>query len=77
MLPTLQAWILALVDIQLFGSEGQIAAAQEFAKQPAEHRQAQFDKLLSSLRNELRKELPLEIVEGLIVVLRPKLDNND
>jgi hypothetical protein len=49
----------ALVDAQLFGSEGQIAAVQEFAKQLAEQREAQLDKLLSSLRNDLRKELKL------------------
>lgn len=49
----------ALVDVQLFGSEGQIAAAQEFAKQLAERRQAQLDTLLSGLRNDLRRELKL------------------
>jgi len=67
----------ALVDVQLFGSESQIAAAQEFAKQLAEHRQAQLDKLLSSLRNDLRKELKLESVEGPVVVLRPTFNNKD
>src|SRR6266496_6121937 len=41
----------ALVDVQLFGSGGQIAAAQEFAKQLAKQREAQLDKLLSSLRD--------------------------
>jgi len=67
----------ALVDVQLFGSESQIAAAQEFAKQLAEHREAQLDKLLSSLRGDLRRELKLESVEGPIVVLRPTFDSKD
>jgi hypothetical protein len=67
----------ALVDVQLFGSESQIAAAQEFAKQLAERREAQLDKLLSSLRDDLRRELKLESVEGPIVVLRPTFDSKD
>jgi hypothetical protein len=65
----------ALVDVQLFGSNDQIASAQEFARQLAERRAAQLDKLLSSLRHDLRKELKLKYVEGPIVVLRPSFDN--
>ena len=65
------------VDVQLFGSEDQIPAAQEFAKQLAERREAQLDKLLSILRNDLRRELELERVDGPIVVLRPTFNNKD
>jgi hypothetical protein len=61
----------AIVDLQLFGSADQIAAAQKFAKQLAEHRTAQ----LVELRDDLRKELKLERVGGPIVVLRPSFDN--
>jgi hypothetical protein len=61
----------AIVDVQLFGSAHQIAAAQKFAKQLAEHRMAQLSELLASLRDDLREELKLERVEGSIGVLRP------
>jgi hypothetical protein len=54
----------AIVDVQLFGTSDQIAAAQTFVKHLAEHRTAQLVELLSSLRNDLRKELRLEHVEG-------------
>jgi hypothetical protein len=64
----------AIVDVQLFGSADQIQAAQKFAKQLAEHRMAQMTELLASLRDDLRKELKLERVEGSIVVLRPTFD---
>lgn len=67
----------AIVDIQLFGSADQISAAQNFARELAELRVAQLDKLLASLRNDLRKELKLEPVEGPIVVLRPRLDDRE
>jgi len=64
----------AIVDVQLFGSADQISAAQQFARELAELRVAQLDRLLASLRNDLRKELRLERVEGPIVVLRPAFD---
>jgi hypothetical protein len=64
----------ALVDVQLFGSADQIAAAQKFARQLAEHRAAELTELLASLRGDLREELKLERVEGSIVVLRPTFD---
>jgi hypothetical protein len=64
----------ALVDVQLFGSADQIAAAQKFAKQLADHRAAQLSELLASLRDDLREELKLESVEGPLVVLRPTFD---
>jgi hypothetical protein len=65
----------AIVDVQLFGSADQIAFAQQFARELAEHRVAQLDKLLSSLRHDLRKELKLKRIEGPIVVLRSGFDN--
>jgi hypothetical protein len=64
----------AIVDVQLFGSAEQIAAAQKFAKQLAERRMAQLSELLASLRDDLREELKLERVEGSIMVLRPTFD---
>jgi len=64
----------AIVDVQLFGSADQIIAAQEFAKQLAEHRMAQLSQLLANLRDDLRAELKLERVGGPIVVLRPTFD---
>jgi hypothetical protein len=67
----------AIVDVQLFGSADQISAAQQFARELAELRVAQLDKLLASLRNDLRKELKLEPVEGPIVTLRASFDNKE
>jgi hypothetical protein len=64
----------AIVDVQLFGTPDQIASAQEFAKQLAEHRAAQLTELLASLRDDLREELKLDRVEGPLVVLRPVFD---
>jgi hypothetical protein len=64
----------ALVDVQLFGSTEQIAAAQKFARQLAEHRAAQLSELLASLRDDLREELKLQRVEGPLVVLRPTFE---
>jgi hypothetical protein len=67
----------AIVDVQLFGSVDQISAAQQFARELAELRGEQLDKLLAGLRNGLREELRLERVEGPIVVLRPSFDNKE
>ena len=64
----------AIVDIQLFGTPNQILAAQTFAKHLADHRVAQVDKLLASLRDDLRDELKLEHVEGAFVCLRPTFE---
>jgi hypothetical protein len=64
----------AIVDVQLFGTPDQIAAAKKFAKELAEHRTAQLTELLASLRDDLREELKLDPVEGSLVVLRPAFD---
>jgi hypothetical protein len=64
----------AIGDIHLFGSADQIAAAQKFARQLAEDRVASLHELLSILRDDLRRELKLERVEGAHVVLRPVFD---
>jgi hypothetical protein len=64
----------AILDIQLFGTADQISAAQTFAEQLAEHREAQVDRLLASLRDELRDELMLGRVAGPIVCLRPNFE---
>lgn len=62
----------AMVDIQLFGSAEQIAAAQAFGRYLADHRVADLSELLSSIRNDLRQELRLVPVSGPVVVLRAK-----
>jgi hypothetical protein len=67
----------AIVDVQLFGSAEQIAAAQKFAKQLAEQRMAPLSELLASLRDDLREELKSERVGGPIVVLRPTFDTKE
>jgi hypothetical protein len=64
----------AIVDIQLFGSANQIVSAQRFGRQLAEQWVGQVHELLSSLRDDLRKELKLQRVEGPIVVLRATFD---
>ena len=63
----------AIVDIQLFGNAEQIAAAQAFARQLADHQVADLGNLLSSLRNELRQELRHADIAGPVVVLRQKV----
>ena len=64
----------AIVDVQLFGSADQIAAAQKFSKELAQHRAASLDELLASLRYELREELKLDRVDGSVLVLRASFD---
>jgi hypothetical protein len=64
----------AIADIQLFGSADQVKAAQDFARQLAEHKVARVAELLSNLRDDLRDELKLERVGGEIAVLRMVFD---
>jgi hypothetical protein len=60
----------AVDDIQLFGTRKQVAAAQEFARNMAHHREASLDGLLADLREDLRKELQLDPIEAERVFLR-------
>lgn len=60
----------AISDIQLFGSRAEVELAQEFAEVLAEDKSASVDELLEALRNDLRKELRLEIVPRGIKHLR-------
>jgi hypothetical protein len=60
----------AIADVQLFGDPAQVAAAQKFAFEMADHGQALLDDLLASLRNDLRNELQLERTEGKLTHLR-------
>jgi len=60
----------AVADVQLFGSAIQVNAAQRFALEMAGQGHASLDDLLLSLRNELRKELQLEHIQGRLTYLR-------
>lgn len=60
----------AVDDIQLFGTPRQVAAAQEFARNMAQHSEASLDDLLAELRSDLRRELKLDPLEGNRVFLR-------
>jgi hypothetical protein len=60
----------AVSDIQLLGSESQVAMAQEFARQFAAKQPAILDGLLADQRADLRKELELEPVSTDVLHLR-------
>lgn len=60
----------AIAKIQLFGTQNQITLAQAFSEEFASKGAASLDQLLWDLRQELRKELALETIEGRIVHLR-------
>jgi Tfp pilus assembly protein PilN len=66
----------AIADIQLFGSSVQVAAAQKFAFEMAQQRQASTDELLDSLRTELREELELEHIDGKLAFFRIVFDKD-
>jgi hypothetical protein len=66
----------AVAKIQLFGSTVQIRLAQEMLDSFAATRGADLNKLLSDLRNELRKELDLGEVSGKLMHLRVILRHN-
>jgi hypothetical protein len=60
----------AIEDIQLFGSAAQVAAAQDLARNVAQHGHGLADDLLGLLRDDLRKELQLESVKSRRIFLR-------
>ena len=60
----------AIADIQLFGSLHQAQLAAAFAWEFAAHGGANLDKLLMSLRADLRKELSLGTLDDPVIHLR-------
>jgi hypothetical protein len=60
----------AVADIQLFGSEEQVRLATAFAREFAKHGSAGLDKLLESLRCDLRAQLDLRPISANITHLR-------
>lgn len=67
----------AVVDIQLFGSKQQVQLAQDFAAELAEAGHASPDPLINSLRQDLRKELGYEQINGNVRWLRVDGGVND
>jgi hypothetical protein len=60
----------ALADIQLLGTPEQVALAQNFMMEFSKTRNGTFDPLLRSLRQTLRHELDLEVVDEKLKFLR-------
>jgi hypothetical protein len=60
----------AIEDIQLFGTEAQISAAQRLSQDVAERGGRLADDLLTILRNDLRQELGLETIRSKRIFLR-------
>jgi hypothetical protein len=67
----------AIADIQLFGSARQVAMAKEFASHMAAERKASADALLAALRQDLRRELMLEVVSSDLKFLRIRVGDQD
>lgn len=59
-----------LSDIQLFGSDEQVAMSKSLADEVAEGGSFELDPLINSLRNDLRAQLKLEKVQGNVRWLR-------
>ena len=60
----------AIADIQFFGTKAQIELARIFVHALVTKQNADLDPLLSSLRDELRKEIGREAYEGDIVWIK-------
>lgn len=60
----------AIADIQLFGTKRQIELAQQFAEEIARNKESSTLELLVLLREDLRKELKLEMVPRKFKFLR-------
>lgn len=60
----------AIADIQLLGTPAQVELVQKLARQFADEGVVSFDQLLQNLRQELRRELELEAVDGKLVFFR-------
>jgi len=61
-----------LSEIQLFGSKQQVELARKLSNQTANEGISEIDPLIEDMRNHLRKELGLELVEGKTIWLRFK-----
>lgn len=60
----------AITDIYLFGSKVQIEMADKFCDEFESKKSAPIADFLKQLRNDLRKELAEEIVEGNVKIIR-------
>ena len=60
----------AVADIQLFGSTTQVKLVQEFIFEFERKKNSSLTEILESLRNDLRSELGLSVVEKRIYHLR-------
>ena len=64
--PDLKDFESAIADIQLFGTKRQAELARDIALEFAKNRTVSFDPLLADLREDLRKLLHLEHLQGLV-----------
>jgi hypothetical protein len=74
---TARSFESAIADIQLFGTPDQVRLAQEFAAGYAEKGKHPIQPLLAELRNELRRELQLEVTAETLKALRIKLPEGE
>ncbi len=61
---------LLIAELQLFGSDRQIALTKELVENIHHGGKFNFDELLKDIRNDLREELELEPIDGRIKWLR-------
>jgi hypothetical protein len=61
---------LLISELQLFGSNKQIALTKELAENIQHGGEFNFDELLKDIRNDLRKELELNPIQGRVKWLR-------
>ena len=66
----------AVADIQLFGNARQIQLAQNFARDFCTTKSAELSDLLGELRQDIRKELSLELVPKEVIDLRIEIIDN-
>ena len=64
--PDLKDFESAIADIQLFGTKRQAELARDIALEFAKNRTVSLDPLLADLREDLRKLLHLEHLQGLV-----------
>ncbi len=60
----------AVADLQLFGTQAQVAKTTQFVKEFAERGEAPLGELLFELRQDLRQELRLDAAPGRIMHIR-------
>jgi len=68
--PNMQDFESAMADIQLFGSKRQVELAQKIATDFAKNQTVLLDPLLGNLREDLRKMLHLENLQGNPLIVR-------